>query len=310
MMNNKHLRGLIAAPFTPLNNNGSINLKNIPEYASRLKKDGVAGAFVCGSSGEGLLLTTEERKAVLEAWIPYADENFKLIAHIGSTSYETSRELARHAESLGVYATGCMGPCYFQPKTVDDLVKFCHKVASAAPNTPFYYYHIPGGSGVNINMLEFLKEAGKVIPNLAGIKYTYFNLMEMFQCIEFEDGRYDILHGHDELLICGLTLGAKAAIGTTYNFMAPVFHKIIEAFNNKDIEKARAIQKNANEIISIMLATGSAVSGGKAMMKICGLDCGPCREPLVNLSEDQYEKLKADLGKSNFFNLIENARSH
>ena len=86
--------------------------------------------------------------------------------------------------------------------------------------------------------------------------------------------------------------------------------KIIEAFRNKDIEKARAIQKNANEIISIMLATGSPVSGGKSMMKICGLDCGPCREPLGNLTDKQYEKLKEDLEKSNFFDLIEEARSH
>lgn len=304
-MKNKHFKGLIAAPFTPFDPDGSINLNNIPDYAKRLKKDGVSGAFVCGSSGEGLLLTTEERKAVLKAWIPFASEDFQLIAHIGSTSYETSRELARHAEKSGVYAIGCMGPCYFQPKTAIELTKFCAKVASAAPSTPFYYYHIPNGSGVHVNMVEFLKEAAKVIPNLAGIKYTYSNLMEMFQCLELENGKYDILHGHDELLICGLSLGAKAAIGTTFNFMAPVFLKLIKAFENKEIEKARAIQKNANEIITIMLNTGSPVSGGKAIMKLCGLDCGPCREPLVNLSKKQYEILKADLEKAKFFELIE-----
>ncbi len=299
-----HFKGLIAAPFTPFDAAGMIDLRNIPEYAKRLKKDGVSGAFVCGSSGEGLLLTTDERKAVLEAWIPFADDDFHLIVHVGSTSYVTSRELARHAEALGVYAIGCMGPCYFQPKTAIELSKFCAKVASAAPSTPFYYYHIPNGSGVHVNMVEFLQEASKIIPNLAGIKYTYSNLMEMFQCLELENGKYDILHGHDELLICGLALGAKAAIGTTFNFMAPVFNKLIEAYNNKEIEEARAIQKRANEIIAIMLNTGSAVTGGKAIMKLCGLDCGPCREPLINLSEDQYETLKKDLIAVKFFELI------
>lgn len=308
-MKNNHFKGLIAAPFTPLTMTGSINLTIIPEYAKRLKKDRVSGAFICGSSGEGLLLTTEERKSVLEEWVPYADENFQLIAHVGSTSYETSRDLARHAESLKVAAIGCMGPCFFQPKTVVDLVKFCAKVASAAPSTPFYYYHIPGGSGVHVNMLDFLREAQKSIPNLAGIKYTYFNLMEMFQCLEFENGKYDILHGHDELLLCGLALGAKAAIGTTYNFMAPVFYELIREYNNREIEKARAIQKQINDIISIMLATGSPVSGGKAMMKLSGLDCGPCREPLNNLTVKQYEKLKSDLQKANFFEFIKNPGS-
>jgi len=299
-----HLKGLIAAPFTPFNQDGSINVNNIPDYARLLKKDGVSGAFVCGSSGEGLLMTTAERKTVLEAWVPFASEDFKLIAHIGSTSYETSRELAKHAEKLGVYAIGCMGPCYFQPKSAVELTKFCAKVASAAPSTPFYYYHIPNGSGVHVNMAEFLEEAEKVIPNLAGIKYTYSNLMEMFECLEYNNGKYDILHGHDELLICGLSLGAKAAIGTTFNFMAPVYTQLIEAFNNKEIEKARAIQKHANEIIKIMLNTGSAVSGGKAMMKLSGLDCGPCREPIYNLTDQQFEKLKADLKKAKFFELI------
>ena len=299
-----HLKGLIAAPFTPFNQDGSINVNNIPDYAKLLKKDGVSGAFVCGSSGEGLLMTTAERKTVLEAWVPFASEDFKLIAHIGSTSYETSRELAKHAEKLGVYAIGCMGPCYFQPKSAVELTKFCAKVASAAPSTPFYYYHIPNGSGVHVNMAEFLEEAEKVIPNLAGIKYTYSNLMEMFECLEYNNGKYDILHGHDELLICGLSLGAKAAIGTTFNFMAPVYTQLIEAFNNKEIEKARAIQKHANEIIKIMLNTGSAVSGGKAMMKLSGLDCGPCREPIYNLTDQQFEKLKADLKKAKFFELI------
>ena len=303
-MNYRHLKGLIAAPFTPFNQDGSINVNNIPDYAKLLKKDGVSGAFVCGSSGEGLLMTTAERKTVLEAWVPFASEDFKLIAHIGSTSYETSRELAKHAEKLGVYAIGCMGPCYFQPKSAVELTKFCAKVASAAPSTPFYYYHIPNGSGVHVNMAEFLEEAEKVIPNLAGIKYTYSNLMEMFECLEYNNGKYDILHGHDELLICGLSLGAKAAIGTTFNFMAPVYTQLIEAFNNKEIEKARAIQKHANEIIKIMLNTGSAVSGGKAMMKLSGLDCGPCREPIYNLTDQQFEKLKADLKKAKFFELI------
>jgi len=303
-MNYRHLKGLIAAPFTPFNQDGSINVNNIPDYAKLLKKDGVSGAFVCGSSGEGLLMTTAERKTVLEAWVPFASEDFKLIAHIGSTSYETSRELAKHAEKLGVYAIGCMGPCYFQPKSAVELTKFCAKVASAAPSTPFYYYHIPNGSGVHVNMAEFLEEAEKVIPNLAGIKYTYSNLMEMFECLEYNNGKYDILHGHDELLICGLSLGAKAAIGTTFNFMAPVYTQLIEAFNNKEIEKARAIQKHANEIIKIMLNTGSAVSGGKAMMKLSGLDCGPCREPIYNLTDQQFEKLKSDLKKAKFFELI------
>lgn len=300
-----HMEGLIAAAFTPFFPNGKLNLSIIPEYAQRLKRDGVKGVFVCGSSGEGLLMGTEERKAVAEAWMPFSENQFRIIIHVGSTSTTIARELASHAASIGADAIGCMGPCCFQPHDAKLLTAFCAEIASAAREIPFYYYHIPGTSGVYVKMSEFLVEAGNKIPNLAGIKYTSPTLMEMLECMSLENGKFDILHGQDEALLAGLTLGAKAAIGTTYNFMAPVFNSIIEKFRKKQLEQALEIQKKANEVIAVMLSTGSAISGGKAMMKMNGIDCGPCRLPLSTLCEEQEEKLRKDLEKIGYFKLID-----
>lgn len=171
-MKNRYFEGLIAATFTPFHADGSLNLDIIPNYALRLKEDGVKGVFVCGSSGEGLLMETEERKAVAEAWIPFSEDQFRVIVHVGSTSSKTARDLSSHAASIGADAIGCMGPCCFQPRDAQSLTAFCAEVASAASELPFYYYHIPTTSGVYVKMNDFLQVAGKVIPNLAGIKYT------------------------------------------------------------------------------------------------------------------------------------------
>jgi N-acetylneuraminate lyase len=300
----KHFEGLIAATFTPFTADGELNLGVIPEYARQLKAEGVKGVFVCGSSGEGLLMGNEERKAVAEAWMPFSEDDFRVIVHVGSTSYKMAMDLSSHAASVGASAIGCMGPCCFQPRDARSLAAFCAEVASAAPSIPFYYYHIPGTSGVNVKMNEFLIEAGKIIPNLAGIKYTSPTLMEMLECMTMENGRFDILHGHDETLLAGLSMSAKAAIGTTYNFMAPVFNKMIKKFRQKQMEEALEIQKKANEVIAIMLATGSAISGGKAMMKMSGIDCGPCRLPLLSLTAAQQTELEKKMKKVGYFKLI------
>lgn len=248
-------------------------------------------------------MNTEERKAVAEAWLPYIANDFRIIIHVGSTSIKISKELAAHANSMGASAIGCMGPCCFQPKDTQSLVSFCQEVASSAPHLPFYYYHIPGTSGVHIKMEDFLCKANKVIPNLAGLKFTSMDLMEMLSCANLENKKFDIIHGHDETLLAGLAFGIKAGIGTTYNFMAPIFNEIIKQFQQNNLNKALEIQTYANQIIKIMLSTGSPISGGKAMMKLSGIDCGPCRLPLRNLSNEEVLQLREKLQEIGYFDM-------
>src|SRR5690606_6689009 len=146
-------------------------------YANYLISKSSNGVFVCGTSGEGLLLPVEERKKLLEAWMPFQDK-LKIIAHVSTTNYVESSALAKHAEEIGVDAIGCMGPCYLPPKNPEELVEFNRIIALSAPDTPYYYYHLPLVSGVNIKMNEFLKKAAPRIPNLNGIKFTSPDLMD------------------------------------------------------------------------------------------------------------------------------------
>ena len=288
-MNIQKITGLIAAPFTPMNDDGSMNTGVILNYAAKLKNDGLSGVFICGTTGEGMLMTPEERMEVAEKWISEQNEEFKIIVHVGTTSSKQSKKLANHAEQAGAYAVGCMGPLFLPPSGVEELVGFCAEVASGAPGLPFYYYHIPSVSGVKISMVEFIQKATKQIPNLAGIKFTDNNFMDMQQCLELDNGKWDILHGYDELLLAGLAFGAKGAVGSTYNFMVPLYYGIINDFNKGDLDAAREKQAISIRVVEILNKFGGSIATGKALMKQLGVDCGPCRLPLKNLNQTNYQ---------------------
>lgn len=295
------LKGLIAASFTPFKQDGSLNLPMIPSYAEKLKKDGTTGVFICGTTGEGMMMTEEERMLVAETWIKEQTEDFKVIVHVGTTSGMQSRILAVHAAKIGASAIGCMGPMFLAPTKISDLVSFCATVASGAPELPFYYYHIPSVSNVNLSMPTFLKKAQKEIPNLTGIKFTHRNMMEMMQCLHADNGKWDILHGFDEELLLGLVAGAKGAVGSTYNYIAPLYNQIIQAFEEGNLDRARNLQYQSIRFIEILIKYGGGVAGGKPVMKMIGLDCGSLRAPARNLTPEEFIHYEQELKDIGFF---------
>jgi N-acetylneuraminate lyase len=305
-MKSEKIEGIIAASFTPLKEDGELNLPVVEKYAYKLKQDGIQGVFVCGTTGEGYSLTLEERKLVLQEWLTHREGDFKVIAHVGSTSTLQSAELARHAAEKGASAISAMGPSFFQPTRAEELVGYCARIAQEAPDIPFYYYHIPAMSGVNVSMKEFLTQASVSIPNLQGIKFTHTNLMEMQQCMMFGDGSFDIVHGYDEVLLGGLALGAKAAIGSTYNYMAPHYLRLISQFEKGNIEAARALQRYAVKLVEVLFKYRGGVVCGKAIQSLCGIECGPCRLPLQTLSDIEIHALRKDLEAIEFFEIINN----
>ena len=244
-------------------------------------------------------MTVEERMRVTEAWMASTGDRLPVIVHVGHACLTDCQTLAAHAQRAGATAIGCLAPYFFKPKSVHDLVEFCARVAAAAPDLPFYYYHLPSVTGVNFPMVEFLAAAADRIPNLGGIKFTYEDLMDYSACVRFDGGRFDILFGRDEALLAGLVLGAKGAIGSTYNYMAPIYHAIIGAFDRGDVATARAVQARAADIVAVMLRHGG-LAAGKAMMAFVGIDCGPVRQPLHDLGTEQRESLRRDLEKASF----------
>lgn len=291
------IRGLVAAPFTPMKTDGSLNLDMIPHLAASLKSNGVIGAFVCGTTGEGMSLTLAERMAVADSWVKAVDGDLKVIAHVGHTCLEEAQALAAHAQKAGVDAIASMAPCFFQPADARALADHCAAIAAAAPMTPFYYYHIPSMTNTRIPVSAFLREA-RSIPTLAGVKFTHYDLMDLSTCARLDQGRYDILYGRDETLLAGLSMGLQGAVGSTYNFAAPLYRRVMAAFAAGDLETARLEQALAMDIVTTFGLYGGLPTQ-KAIMKMIGLDCGPVRSPLRDLTPEQYEDVYgrlADLG--------------
>ena len=300
-MNKLKITGLIAAPFTPMHQDGSLNLSKIEDYVNSLKKDGVVGVFICGTTGEGMLMNDEERISVANEWIKFKASDFKIIVHVGSTAYKSSEKLAAHAEKIRADAIGAMGSVFLPPSDAESLIDYCQPIAKAASKLPFYYYHIPSVSNVFVSMKDFLLLAHNRISNLVGIKFTHNNLMEMQQCMALNNGQFEILHGYDEVLLGGLALGAKGAVGSTYNYMAGCYQNIMHEFDNGNITEARKLQLVSVEVVEVLIKYGGGVRAGKAIMGLKGVDCGPARAPIKKFNKQELLNLRTDLEKTEFF---------
>jgi len=294
------LCGLIAATFTPLHAEGSINPEVIPTMVDRLFDEGVAGLYVCGSTGEGPSLTNEERCLLSEAFVQAADGRLPVLVQVGHNSLAEARGLAAHAQSIGAHAVSATCPSYYKIDDVPSLVDCMAEVARGAPDLPFYYYHIPSLTGVPLDMVEFLKQASKRIPNLAGLKFTSPAVFEYQACLDLEDGRFDVFWGCDEMLLSALAVGAKAAVGSTYNVAAPLYRAIMAAWHRGDVGEARRLQAQAVAMVRLLLRYPFQAAM-KAILDILGTPCGPCRLPLRPLSAGQESTLRGGLESTGFF---------
>ena len=288
------MNGLIAATYAPMHNDSSINLDVITEYGQFLKNNNVKGAFVNGSTGDFVSLTTEERKGIITEWSKNKPTDFFLVNHVGHNSLNVAKDLATHSADK-VDAIAALAPFYFRLTSLKNLLEYCKEIAGCAPDTPFYYYHIPVLTGANFLMHEFLELASKEIPNFAGIKFTNNNLIDYKYCKDFNDGAYNILFGFDEILLASLPLGAEGWVGSTYNHLAPLYLSIIEAFHNHDHKLAAALQEKSMKFVDILNAKGGFNGAAKSFMKVVGVDCGPSRFPHVTLSSKQLEEAKTAL---------------
>ncbi len=297
---NRLLNGLVAATHTPFQKDGSLNLNAIEKIAYHLLANQIEVAFIGGSTGESHSLNLDERLALATRWFEVTKgSKLKVVVHVGSNCLEDSKKLASQAHALKAVAISALTPSYFKPKNVDVLIDCCASIANAAPVTPFYYYDIPVMTGVNLSMPEFLEKAGNRISNLQGLKFTNVDFMSFQLCQQVDNSKFEILWGVDEMLLPALSVGAKGAVGSTYNFAAPIYHRIINAFNNSDFETARKEQLQSIRLVNILVKRGYMASA-KAMMEMLGVEVGPPRLPNSLLKNEEIISLKEELIKAGY----------
>ena len=303
-MTHTKLQGLVAATHTPFHDDGALNLAAVEQQAHHLLANNIAAAFIAGTTGESHSLTLDERRALAQRWADVTrNSTLKLIVHVGANCLADAQSLAAHAQSINAHAISALAPSYFKPKSLDALIDCCAQIATAAPSTPFYFYDIPSMTGVHLPMPAFLDAAPTRIPTLAGIKFTNWDLAAYLRCLHTAAGQFDIPWGTDEHLLAALATGAQGAVGSTYNFAAPLYHRLITAFQNHDLPTARQEQLRAIRLIDL-LASFNYMPAAKATMQFLGVPVGPPRLPHQKLSTEDHTRLRKELESLGFFNWI------
>ena len=297
------LSGLIAAPYTPLRPDGELNLPMIEKQAAHLVATGVTAAFVCGTTGEGMSLTTDERMAVARRWTEVSGGSLGVIVHTGHNSVRDAAALARHAQQVGAAATSAVPPTYYKPAGVAQAVACAEAVAQAAPDLPFYYYHIPSFASFPLSVPDFIQRARERIPNFRGIKFTHSDLMEYQRCLALAADDLQVAWGTDEMLLGALAVGARAAVGSTYNYAAPLYRRMMDAFEAGDLAAARRWSRLTVDGVVPLYRFGG-IRTGKAIMGLIGIDVGPPRLPLEPLTPEELNTVRDAYERLGFFEVI------
>jgi N-acetylneuraminate lyase len=295
------LTGLIAAAHTPFQADGAVNLGVVEKQAEHLLGNGIETVFICGSTGESHSLSVNERLRLAERWSEVADGTpMSVVVHVGSNCLVDARELAAHAGKRRVLGISALAPSYFRPRNVSALVEWCAGIAECAPETPFYFYDIPAWTKVDFSMPRFLEMASDRIPTLRGIKFSNNDLTAFQVCLRLDGGTLDVAWGMDDCLLAGLALGARCAVGSTYNFAAPVFHRLRTAFDAGDLATAGEEQFRVVELIRLLSRYGY-LGAAKMVMQMLGVDVGPARLPNGNPTAEEIKTLRCQLEELGYF---------
>jgi N-acetylneuraminate lyase len=306
------LKGLIPAAVTPMHADGSVDIERVDALVEHYARDGADGLFVCGTTGESVSLSTDERMRLAERWCAAARGSgggrsggggMPVGVNATHTSLPDCKALAAHAARVGAAGVAAMAPFYFKPRGVEEIVAFCAEVAAAAPGLPFYYYHYPGMTGVTTPVADVMARAAGRIPNLAGFKNSSDNLVDVgnAMAVAAPDGRrFDALFGSEAMMLGALALGVRDFIGGSFNFALPIYRRMLDAFDRGDMPAARAAQTLGRDLVN-PLRRHDFQAATKAAMKLIGVDCGPGRLPLRNLTDAEAASLRDELEKVGLF---------
>ena len=280
-MSIKKYEGVFPALYACYDDKGQVSSEQVKAFTQYLMDKGVHGLYVGGSSGECIYQSKEDRKQTLEAVMEVAKGKIVIIAHVACNNTQDSRELAAHAESLGVDAIASIPPIYFHLPDYA-IAKYWNDISEAAPNTDFIIYNIPQLAGVSLTV-KLLQEMKKN-PRVIGVKNSSMPVQDIQM---FRDQDVIVFNGPDEQFLSGLAAGAVGGIGGTYAAMPELFLRVRELFLEGRMEEARVIQNDICRIIyKLCEPHGNMYAVIKEVIRIQGgPDIGSVRAPLAELIE-------------------------
>lgn len=289
MKQNILFRGILPALVSPVSEDGEVLVRETERLVKWQMSEGVNGFYICGSTGEGLLLKKETRKKLLEVVLDAVQGKVPVITHVGAIDLPTTLELAVHAREAGAAAVSSIPPIYFQYGE-KEVIEYYKQIAAAA-EIPLVMY---GVGLANTKLTVSLVEELMKVENIIGIKWTYPDYYSMGLLKNINGGNINVINGPDEMLICGLAIGADAGIGTTYNVMPGLFVKLYDAYQNGRVEEAKTLQQTINRVITVLIKY-HAIASTKELLCHMGFEVGQCTKPLRRLTAEEREAFLAEV---------------
>lgn len=291
----KKLHGVITAMTTPFDDKGEVDIEALQQQTEFLISKGVNCLYPTGTTGEMYLCSAEEREKIAETVVHKAAGRVTVFIHVGAMTQQDTIRLARHAEKIGADGIGVVTPSYF---TVDDraMVTYYKTVCSSvSKDFPVYAYAIPqlAHNGLSCEALEKICEA---CPNMVGIKYSFADMSQLLKYKRVNGGEFSVVFGADHLFLSALTAGCDGTVsGCSGPFPEP-FVEVYRQFQAGNMEAARIAQDKANDLVWLMKG-GANMSIFKNILKMRGVRGGHMRAPLLDLTEEEVQKLHKDVEK-------------
>ena len=283
---NKQYCGTYAALVTPYTEDNKVNYKELQKLVCYLIDRGIDGFYVGGSTGEAFLLRDEERKNILEAVVEANERRRKVICHVGAISTDTAVAFAEHAEKVGADAVSAISPFYYKFSD-NEIVGYYDDIMNST-SLPMFVYNFPNFSGFSLTEETLAKlESHK---NLAGVKFTSSDMF-LLERLKTNHPGLVVWNGFDEMLAAGLMMGADGGIGSTYNCMPELIHKIYDSFKAGSIADAQKYQVQANHVIKAICKNGVFASV-KAILEMDGFTFNGCRKPFSPITDEGRAELR------------------
>lgn len=294
-MSNLLVQGIMPALVSHFKNDGTVLKDSIKANMDRNFSQGACGFYICGSTGEGPVITSAMRKEIAETVVEHNNGRGLIVNHIGAAATMDAFDLARHAKACGCDAVSSVVPNFYFKHNDDEIIDYYKRIAEES-ELPVIAYVQNLLTSDSVNLMRRLIEVDGVI----GCKFTLTDFYSMRRIKELNGGDINVINGPDEMIICGLSMGADAGIGSTYNLMCAEYVKLRNQFLAGDIEGARQTQYKVNKVTEILIKYNVA-RAVKYILSLDGIEAGDMAYPMAPLTEEQKKMLVKELTDVGFF---------
>lgn len=283
---NKEIKGIMPALVTPLNPDGvTVNVSALRKLIGYHKSLGADGFYLAGATGEGIVLSVDARKTLIDKSIEeIGDEKLKIV-HVADMNFENAKYLARYAEAAGADVISAIPPIYFGYDT-EDIYNYYKELAAQVKIPLMLYYTPAANTSLSTDLFLRLLE----LPNVTSVKWTVKDYYKLIELLTASEGRMTVINGPDEMLLCGLSAGCSGGIGTTYNVMLPLYKKIYELYQAGDMKGALEVQKQADKVVGVLIKY-RGIQSTKVVLEEMGFEVGNATFPMKAYSPEEKKKI-------------------